>query len=205
MFCERCKNEHDGSYASGRFCSAKCARGFSTANNREETSRKVSQTIKRKISEGEIQLEQLREYQELAAKAAKQHFEKLRHSKSFNEFSFETQRRIVIEEQQGQCADCGLAEWQGFSLVLEIDHYDGNNQNNQRSNLRGLCPNCHSLTSTWRGRNKAKKTCTDDEIIEAILSHKTIHATLKAVGLAPKGKNYERCKRLLTIIERNTE
>lgn len=34
MICENCKNDHDGSYGSGRFCSSKCARGFSTKNNK---------------------------------------------------------------------------------------------------------------------------------------------------------------------------
>jgi len=42
MFCENCKKEHNGSYGSGRFCGAKCARGFSTKNKRVEINRKVS-------------------------------------------------------------------------------------------------------------------------------------------------------------------
>lgn len=43
--CETCGIEHDGSYGSGRFCSLKCARGFSTKTNREETNKKVSKTL----------------------------------------------------------------------------------------------------------------------------------------------------------------
>lgn len=45
MKCENCNNEHDGSYGSGRFCSLKCARGFSTKENREQISKKVSKTL----------------------------------------------------------------------------------------------------------------------------------------------------------------
>lgn len=45
MICENCGKEHDGSYGSGRFCSCKCARCFSTKANREETNKKVSQTL----------------------------------------------------------------------------------------------------------------------------------------------------------------
>lgn len=47
MKCERCNKEHDGSYGSGRFCSSKCARSFSTSKNREETNKKVSSTLKK--------------------------------------------------------------------------------------------------------------------------------------------------------------
>jgi len=42
MKCEKCNKEHDGSYGSGRFCSAQCARGFSTKEKREEINKKVS-------------------------------------------------------------------------------------------------------------------------------------------------------------------
>ncbi len=37
---------------------------------------------------------------------------------------------------------------------LEIDHIDGNSDNNSEENLRLVCPNCHSLTSTYRGTNR---------------------------------------------------
>ena len=42
MKCEKCGKKHDGSYGSGRFCSAQCARGFSTKEKREEINKKVS-------------------------------------------------------------------------------------------------------------------------------------------------------------------
>jgi hypothetical protein len=41
-----------------------------------------------------------------------------------------------------------------LSPELELDHIDGNYQNNALGNLRLMCPNCHSLTPTFRGRNK---------------------------------------------------
>lgn len=51
--CENCKNEHDGSYGSGRFCSKKCAKSFSTKLKRNDINLKVSKTIKEKIKNGE--------------------------------------------------------------------------------------------------------------------------------------------------------
>lgn len=45
MICENCNNHHEGLYGSGRFCNAKCARGFSTKNNRKEISEKISKSL----------------------------------------------------------------------------------------------------------------------------------------------------------------
>lgn len=60
----------------------------------------------------------------------------------------------LIEEK---CGECGLSkEWNKKPLVLEIDHIDGDSHNNELTNLRWLCGNCHSQTKTFRGRNKRK-------------------------------------------------
>jgi hypothetical protein len=44
--CENCEQEHTGEYGSGRFCSSRCARGFSTKASRKEINEKVSNTMK---------------------------------------------------------------------------------------------------------------------------------------------------------------
>ncbi|MFI5765780.1 HNH endonuclease signature motif containing protein [Streptomyces sp. NPDC051563] len=55
------------------------------------------------------------------------------------------------------CAMCGIEPtWQGYPLPLEVDHVDGDWRNNQRENLRLVCPNCHSTTDTYRGRGKRR-------------------------------------------------
>lgn len=59
-----------------------------------------------------------------------------------------------------KCVNCGCdGNWQGGLISLEIDHINGDNKDNRLTNLRYLCPNCHALTDTYRGKNckKAQK------------------------------------------------
>lgn len=57
------------------------------------------------------------------------------------------------------CANCGCdGNWQGGIISLELDHIDGDNTNHTLTNLRYLCPNCHALTESYRGRNKKNKS-----------------------------------------------
>ncbi|MBV8344438.1 MAG: HNH endonuclease [Candidatus Eremiobacteraeota bacterium] len=51
------------------------------------------------------------------------------------------------------CRSCGLSEWQGKPLNMHIDHINGVRDDNRLENLRMLCPNCHSQTPTYGGRN----------------------------------------------------
>lgn len=63
-------------------------------------------------------------------------------------------RRLVAEGLlERACSGCGLTAWQGRLVPLELDHVNGRREDNRLENLRLLCPNCHALTDTWRGRN----------------------------------------------------
>lgn len=52
-----------------------------------------------------------------------------------------------------ECSQCHGKTWLDKTIPLELDHIDGNSNNNNLENLRLLCPNCHALTPTYRGRN----------------------------------------------------
>lgn len=55
------------------------------------------------------------------------------------------------------CSECGLcSEWNGKPLTLQLDHINGDSTDHRISNLRLLCPNCHSQTETFAGKNKGK-------------------------------------------------
>jgi hypothetical protein len=55
-----------------------------------------------------------------------------------------------------RCERCGLTEWRGQPLSLELHHVNGNGSDNRLENLMLLCPNCHSQTETWGGRSKGR-------------------------------------------------
>jgi 5-methylcytosine-specific restriction endonuclease McrA len=118
-------------------------------------------------------------------------------AKTFDEVSYGTKRVRVITEQDNKCNRCGIDSWMGEDLPLEIDHINGNNQDNSRENLEALCPNCHSLTKTWRGRNRSDKKVSDSELLEHLKSAPNIRQGLLNAGLAGKGGNYKRAKKLL--------
>lgn len=65
-------------------------------------------------------------------------------------------RKYIHEKYNHQCALCGWNEINNFTnkIPLEVEHIDGNHMNNKEENLILLCPNCHSLTSTYKGANK---------------------------------------------------
>ena len=67
-------------------------------------------------------------------------------------------KRYLFEKFNSKCCKCGWGEVNPYSqtIPLEIDHIDGDFQNNSEDNLRLLCPNCHSLTSTYKGANKGQ-------------------------------------------------
>jgi Zn finger protein HypA/HybF involved in hydrogenase expression len=101
-----------------------------------------------------------------------------------------------------KCVKCGIDSWCRESIVLDLDHINGDNRDNRLSNLRFLCPNCHSQTDTYKGRNKnsGKLKVTDQELLTAYERCSNIRQALIDVGLAAKGGNYERLKKLIAPV-----
>ena len=66
--------------------------------------------------------------------------------------SWRLRERYKITTKINYCEECGLTEWLGNPIPLEIHHINGKNTDNRLENLRLLCPNCHALTNNYRGR-----------------------------------------------------
>lgn len=67
-----------------------------------------------------------------------------------------TARNFLAEKRGYKCEICGIAEWQGKKLTLHVDHINGDPGNSHHSNLRLLCPNCHSQTPFLGAANKGR-------------------------------------------------
>ena len=68
-------------------------------------------------------------------------------------------RTHLLLEQDGRCAVCAIGtEWNGFALSFVLDHIDGDADNNNRANLRLVCPNCDSQLPTYKSRNRGTRT-----------------------------------------------
>lgn len=67
-------------------------------------------------------------------------------------------RRYLFEKYNGKCSRCGWAEVNQFTkkIPLAVEHVDGDWKNNSEENLTLLCPNCHSLTSTYGSLNRGR-------------------------------------------------
>jgi hypothetical protein len=72
--------------------------------------------------------------------------------------TFKLKKRLILNGiKKNKCEECNLESWKGLTLNCELEHIDGNRTNHRLENLKMLCPNCHSQTGTFRGRNK--KNC----------------------------------------------
>lgn len=75
--------------------------------------------------------------------------------KQTGKFYKKSVKRYLSEQKDG-CWTCGITEWNNKPIVLELEHIDGDSTNNAEGNLSLLCPNCHSQTATYKGRNRGK-------------------------------------------------
>lgn len=67
-----------------------------------------------------------------------------------------TIRAFLLKERGQKCEECGIFEWQGRQIVMEMDHVNGDHADNTLANLKLLCPNCHSQTSTYKSKNRGR-------------------------------------------------
>lgn len=63
-------------------------------------------------------------------------------------------KKHLLNKRGNKCECCGLTKWLDKDIILEVHHIDGHRKHNNLDNLKLLCPNCHSFTPNWRGRNR---------------------------------------------------
>ena len=65
-----------------------------------------------------------------------------------------TVRTYLLQTREYKCNCCGLEEWCGHKIPLELHYIDGNHDNNEETNLELVCPNCHVFTDTYKAKNR---------------------------------------------------
>lgn len=88
-----------------------------------------------------------------------------------------------------QCSECGIDEWRGVKLHLDLDHINGNPNDHRLENLRFLCQNCHAITPTYRWKNRKPiekkkfycQTCGEEKPSNAPLCKKCFSATQEKI------------------------
>lgn len=93
-------------------------------------------------------------------------------------------RKYIIRENllPYKCAICGTTHWQEKTLSLELDHINGENNDNRIENLRFLCPNCHSQTTTYGSKNRQLTESSydiTDELRELVISKYLLVKSIK--------------------------
>jgi hypothetical protein len=203
--CKKCNKEFEPKKGLINYCSMECrnSREWSDEDKfKKSESAKKSEKVKL-TSERNRLLIDFKKIGELNRETANRKIL----DENFENLSFERLKKRVSLEQNGNCNRCGISDWLGEKITLELEHKDGNHFNNQRDNLECLCPNCHSLTPTWRGRNKGDKRekVSDELLLKTLLDNNwNMRQSLIQVGLSPKGANYPKCHRLKKWYEENT-
>ena len=200
--CPKCHNQHK---KLGKFCSRSCAnsRNFSAEAKKKKSIANIKSWEihkEKRIHAAISRAKKLREKNQTNShERTLSKYEKLM-DRDWDSLGYDYKRWIVIYQQNNCCNRCKLNSWLNKPLILEIDHTDGDRYNNSRHNLEGLCPNCHSLTDTWRGKHRKKKlNLTDKEIYDIYIREGNIANTFKALSLRPSGNTR---KRILKAVQR---
>lgn len=102
-----------------------------------------------------------------------------------------------------ECAVCRQGpHWNGKPLMLQLDHVNGDSCDHRFSNLRILCPNCHSQTATFAGRATRRTSQNTFELSKAVVSAEllagaTISQALKKANLSDSKAHYQSTHKLL--------
>lgn len=112
-------------------------------------------TLKRRIKELNCDISHFGEKAKIKSPNAKYSLDEiLIENSSYANISRLKQRLINEGVFEYKCACCGLTEWQGKPISLQLHHKNGINNDHRKENLEFLCPNCHSQTENYSGKNK---------------------------------------------------
>ncbi len=211
-FCEKCNNKIEIKFKSDinkRFCCISCS---SSREHSAESKQKASNSIKifrstltaedeKKMTFGGKSIKELIDIRKRNSEASKeskfnQKMERILTSK-FSCLSINEKRIFLMNKQSCKCSICGCLDWNNKPITFELDHISGIRSDESEDNLRLICPNCHSQTDTYKGKN-VKNKISDETIKEAINSSSSIYGVLQKCNMNLHGNNYKRIRDIMS-------
>jgi len=83
-----------------------------------------------------------------------QHDQRIQEWKTSGKIGKTTLKKYLIDTWGHYCYVCGIGDWNGKTIVLELEHKNGKSWDNSEENVALICPNCHSQTDTYKGANR---------------------------------------------------
>lgn len=109
---------------------------------------------------------------------------------------------ISTGQKKHICEECGLSIWNTKPIPIELHHVDGDSTNNEISNLKILCPNCHAQTENYKSKNKRVANyginITDQQLIDSINSNYFLTGVLQDFGIKRSPSIRNRCNGLIS-------
>jgi len=148
IYCQQCNQPIKSKYAK-KFCSSSCSASY---NNKgvcrvDKKPRRDCLCCGKKVSEP------VAKYCSISCQQEYQWKQKIPLIENGNGSSSQV-KRYLLETKGHQCNKCGNTEWNGQPIPIELEHIDGNSENNSIDNVELLCPNCHAQTPTYKGANR---------------------------------------------------
>lgn len=153
--CLECGKEIPFEKRFGKFCSKSCSTSY-TNKLRPKKLVKICPVCKKETT-NEIfcstKCQQENKYQQYIRQWKNGEVDGLRGEYQISKYI----RRYLFDKYNNSCQCCGWNKENPFThnVPLEVHHIDGNYKNNSEENLQLLCPNCHSLTETYKAANKS--------------------------------------------------
>lgn len=117
--------------------------------------------------------------------------------------------RLIREGlKENKCEMCGITEWNGKELNMQLHHKNGNHKDNSFNNLQMLCPNCHAQTESYCGKSSKKHHNKENKIVKSKQSKMTdVELVNKILNLWNEGfvikdiaNQYSMCRKTVSNI-----
>ena len=152
--CKYCGNPIPWSNHIGDFCSNSCANSY---NNSQRKKKKYCINCGKELSSSQNKYCSINCQNDYENKQYIERWKQGLETGLKGEYGISNHiRRYLFETRGCKCEICGWSKTNPYTntIPIEIHHIDGNYLNNKEENLQILCPNCHSLTETYKSHNK---------------------------------------------------